>query len=86
MTLKDIAFIVDEALSHARGCIFESQATEAGYLFGADLLRDEFDPKRQTDIQTGLIGALSETNPGSFALAFMNASLAAVTAAWGDLL
>ena len=84
--MKEVLAIVDEALSHARGCILESQATEAGYVFGADLLRDEIDPKRQTDIQTGLVGALAKTTPGSYARAFMNASLAAVTAAWGDLL
>ena len=84
--MKEIASIVDEALSRARACILEPQATEAGYMFGADLLRDEIDPKRQTDIQTGLVGALAKTTPGSHARAFMNASLAAVTAAWGDLL
>jgi len=55
-------------------------------MFGADLLRDELDPKRQIDIQTGLVDALSETVPGSHARAFMNASLAAVSAAWEDLL
>jgi len=84
--VKKISSIVEEALSRARACILEPQATEAGYLFGVDLLRDEIDPKRQADIQTELIGALSETAPGSHARAFMNASLAVVTAAWGDLL
>ncbi|MGI4792920.1 MAG: hypothetical protein ACRYG8_02320 [Janthinobacterium lividum] len=36
---RDITSIMDEALSQARDYILKPQATEAGYLFGVDLLR-----------------------------------------------
>ena len=69
---------MDEALSRARACILGSQTTEAGVLFGVDLLREEVEPERQADIQAALIDALAKTAPGSHARAFMIAVLKAL--------
>lgn len=79
---RDITSVLDEALLQARGCLLESQATEAGYLFGSDLVDSESGQHRQSAIHTALADGLAETAPGSYARAFMIAVLSALDDRW----
>lgn len=82
---RDVTSIVGEALSQARICILEPQATEAGYFFGSDLAASENGQDRRSTIQTALADGLAETAPGSYARAFMIAVLSALDDTWGRM-